>query len=63
MSVLVRDMHSGDRVMVNGILRIVVGEPYADRWTAGRFNVRVTTPDFGVEHVMWGDNVTRFELM
>lgn len=63
MSVLVRDMHSGDRVMVNGVLRIVVGEPYADRWTAGRFNVRVTTPDLRVEHVMWGDNVTRFELM
>ena len=63
MSVLVKDMHSGDRVMVNGILRIVVGEPYADRWTAGRFNVRVTMPGLGVMHVLWGDNVMRFELV
>ena len=61
MSVSVGDMRPGDRVMVNGIPRIVVGTPYADRWIPGRFNVLVTTPDLGVRHVLWGDSVARFE--
>ena len=61
--VRVKEMRPGDRIMVNGIARTVVSNPYPDRWVAGRFNVGVETPDYGVGQVLWGDDVARFALL
>ena len=61
--VRVRDMRPGDRVVVNGIIRTVVSEPYPDRWVAGRFNVGVETPDYGGPQVLWGDGEVQLTLL
>ena len=61
--VRVRDLRPGDRVMVNGITRTVMSEPYPDRWLAGRFNVGVKTPDYDVEQVLWGDGEVHLTLL